>query len=194
MSAPTSEAAQDGATRAGQQAVTGRTAGRAGTADPAHERGSRPGPIRRAQELATRGLEFGEAVILIGVAAILLVARLVVLFDASRDLLHAVVAQSMAEAVFSIAENALLVLILVELVRTLLVSLAGEALSAEPFLTVGIIAIVRKMLLVTVLAPKPTDYLQPPSLLESELFSLGIIILGLAVALALVRRRQPRPG
>ena len=107
----------------------------------------------RVQQRIGEWLDFSQGMVLIGVAAVLLLAGIVVLIDAVKELINAIAAQAIAEAIFSIVENALLVLILAEMVHTLLVSLGGGALSAEPFLVIGIVAVLRKMLLTTVLAP-----------------------------------------
>jgi uncharacterized membrane protein (DUF373 family) len=139
-----------------------------------------------------RWLHLGQNVVLVGVAAILLLAGLVVVYDTVRELLNAIAAQSMAEAIFFIVENALLALILAELVHTLLVSLDGGPLTPEPFLIIGIVGILRKMLLTTVTAPKVTDGNGLISPLVAELFALGVLTLILGAALALTRSRQTR--
>jgi uncharacterized membrane protein (DUF373 family) len=130
--------------------------------------------------------------VLVSVAATLLLAGLVVVFDAARELVNAIAARSIAEAIFSIVENALLALILAELVHTLLVALGGGQLTAEPFLVIGIVGILRKMLLTTVLAPKPAEAEALISSTVVELAALSVLILILSAALVLVRlRRSP---
>jgi uncharacterized membrane protein (DUF373 family) len=153
--------------------------------------------IQNFEERVGEWLHVVQQVILIGSAVILLLGGLVVVFDSIRDLLSAIAAQSVAEAIFSIVENALLALILAELVHTLLVSLGGGSLTPEPFLIIGIVGIMRKMLLTTVLAPKAgeTDALLSP--LVTELFALGLLILILSGALAITSSRRvpdPSPG
>jgi uncharacterized membrane protein (DUF373 family) len=159
-----------------------------------YERASRSA-VERLHEVASsvdRWLHVGENLVLIGVAVVLLLAGLVVVVDAGRDLLDAIVAQSIAEAIFSIVENGLLALILAELVNTLLVSLRGGPLSAEPFLVIGIVGILRKMLLSSVTSPKPPNGDGVISPLLAELLGLGVLILLLSIALALTRFRAPR--
>jgi len=134
-------------------------------------------------------LRIGQDLILLGVAIVLLMAGLVVVYDAVNELLNAIAARNIAEAIFTIAENALLALILAELVHTLLVTLGGASLSAEPFLIIAIVAILRKMLLTTVLTPKASETQGLISPLVAELFALGLLILVLGGALALLRRR-----
>ena len=139
-----------------------------------------------------RWLHLGQNVVLIGVAAILLLAGLVVVFDTIRELFNAIAAQSLAEAIFLIVENALLALILAELVHTLLVSLDGGPLSPEPFLIIGIVGVLRKMLLTTVTTPKAVNGDALISPVVGELFALGVLTLILGATLALTRSRQAR--
>jgi uncharacterized membrane protein (DUF373 family) len=136
-------------------------------------------------------LHVGQDAVLVSVAATLLLAGLVVVFDAARELVNAIAARSIAEAIFSIVENALLALILAELVHTLLVALGGGQLTAEPFLVIGIVGILRKMLLTTVLAPKPAEAEALISSTVIELAALSVLILILSAALVLVRLRNP---
>jgi hypothetical protein len=79
--------------------------------------------------IVTRSLSVGEDPVLIAVAGVLLLADLVLLLDAIQELANAVSARTIAEGIFSIVENALLALILAELVGTLLVTLGAESLT-----------------------------------------------------------------
>jgi uncharacterized membrane protein (DUF373 family) len=157
------------------------------TANDTHRLEYRAGAIRR---LVTGWLHLGQDLVLVGVAGILLLAGLVVMIDTMRELYNAIAAQNMAEAIFYIVENALLALILAELVHTLLVSLGGGPLTMEPFLVIAIVGILRKMLLTTVLAPKPAEANSLVSPVVAELFLLGLLILVLGGALALARTRR----
>ena len=137
-------------------------------------------------------LDLGEDVILIGVAIILLIAGFLVLIGTGRALVSAVTAQSFAEALFYIVENALLALILAELVHTLLVSLGGGALSPEPFIVIGIVGVMRKVLLTTAVTPKASDGEAMLSAHTAELLALGALILMLGITLAIARHFRPQ--
>jgi uncharacterized membrane protein (DUF373 family) len=123
---------------------------------------------------------------------LLLLAGLVILWDAIAAVIQATAARSIAEAIFDIAENGLLALILAELVHTLLVSLGGGHLTPEPFLVIAIIAILRKMLLVTVLVPPPPDTHGRLSPSTAELLALGLLTLVLGAVLAVLRAYHAR--
>ncbi len=89
-------------------------------------------------------------------------------------------------------ENALLALILAELVRTLLFSLGRAALSPEPFIVIGIVGVMRKMLLTTTLATKPPEGNTLLTPMVVELMVLGGLILILGITLAITRHFRPR--
>jgi uncharacterized membrane protein (DUF373 family) len=91
-------------------------------------------------------------------------------------------------------ENALLALILAELVHTLLVTLGGGSLTLDPFLVIAIVAILRKMLLTTVLAPRTGEVAGLITPVIAELVALGVLILILGTALALIRARRAPDG
>jgi uncharacterized membrane protein (DUF373 family) len=92
------------------------------------------------------------------------------------------------DPVISIAEDALLALILVELVRTLLIPSHGGALAVEPFLVVAIVAVVRKVILLPALDKGGAGGGALVSAQTAELVALAVVILILGVVLALVRR------
>jgi uncharacterized membrane protein (DUF373 family) len=135
-------------------------------------------------------LAVGEGAALLGVALILLLTGIVVIIDTLNELVRALATQAVAEVIFSIAENALLALILAELVHTLLLPIRGHSLTPEPFLVIAIVAILRKMLLATVIAPKPAESGMLLTPLTAELLALGVLILLLGGALAILRQRR----
>jgi uncharacterized membrane protein (DUF373 family) len=147
-------------------------------------------PRDGARETLSDWLAVGEGAALLGVALILLLTGIVVIVDTLNELLRALAMQNIAEVIFSIAENALLALILAELVHTLLLPIRGHTLTPEPFLVIAIVAILRKMLLATVITPKTAETGALLSPLTAELLALGFLILLLGGALALLRVRR----
>jgi uncharacterized membrane protein (DUF373 family) len=141
-------------------------------------------------EMLSEWLTVGEGAALLAIALLLLLAGLVVIADTFNELIRAWAMQNIAEVIFSIAENALLALILAELVHTLLLPIRGHALTPEPFLVIAIVAILRKMLLATVVAPKAPEGGALLSPLTAELLGLGVLILLLGSVLALLRIRR----
>jgi uncharacterized membrane protein (DUF373 family) len=85
----------------------------------------------------------------------------------------------------------LLVLMVVELAYTVMLSLGGAVLSAEPFLIVGLIAVIRRILVITVGEfenPKvPSAFSTESSI---ELGILTVVVLVFVVCIVLLRQRS----
>jgi uncharacterized membrane protein (DUF373 family) len=80
-------------------------------------------------------------ILLIGLAAILVVWGLV---DFFRGVGH-----SVTGAATGLLDQILLVLILVEIVHTVVLSLRAHRLAAQPFIVVGLVAVIRRILFIT---------------------------------------------
>ena len=96
-----------------------------------------------------------------------------------------------------VLDRLLLVLMLVELLHTVRISVRSEALIMEPFLIVGLIASIRRVLVITMQAAKMTEQAQPQTGGEAaaafehtmiELGLLGFLILVFVFAIYLLRR------
>jgi len=92
-------------------------------------------------------------------------------------------------------DRILLVLMIVELLYTVKVSFREHALVPEPFLIVGLIAVTRRILVVTaqlaVLLEKPDDNLFRSAMLE--LGVLTVMVLALVASLWILRKRSATP-
>jgi uncharacterized membrane protein (DUF373 family) len=144
-------------------------------------------------------LRLAQDAVLVAIAVVLLFMGVYVLVTGIGDLLGSVSLHADTEtgitlhvyqgqAVVEVAENALLALILAELVGTLLLSLGGRTLTVQPFLIIAVVAAVRHLLLETV---KTTE---DPTVQTTQLLGLGGLILLLVIALALsqwAQRREP---
>ena len=94
------------------------------------------------------------------------------------------------DAVLPIAEDALLALILAELVRTIAATLGGKPLTPEPFLVIVVVAFLRKLLLSTALVMKASAGTELVSPELVEVLVLGLLLLVLTAMLALLGRRR----
>jgi Phosphate-starvation-inducible E family len=86
----------------------------------------------------------------------------------------------------------LLVLMMVELAYTVTVSLRGTVLAAEPFLIVGLIAVIRRMLVITIGDVTPGAATTVGGGVASQPVELGIltgVVLVLVVSIVLLRLR-----
>ena len=115
--------------------------------DPADEAGAKPGrprgvagsiwALEHAQDIVTVAV----GVVLIALAAVLVVSGLV---DFVRTAIHATI----PIASIALLDQILLVLILVEIVHTVVLSLRAHRLAAQPFIIVGLVAVIRRILFV----------------------------------------------
>jgi len=78
-------------------------------------------------------------VVLIALAATLIVSGVISFFD---DAVH----RSISTAAINLLDRVLLVLILVEIVHTVVLSLRAHRLVAQPFIVVGLVAVIRRIL------------------------------------------------
>ena len=86
----------------------------------------------------------------------------------------------------------LLVLMLVELAYTVMLSLRGAVFLAEPFLIVGLIAVIRRILVITIgeVGPRGTSI----STNATELGILTGVVIVFVASIFLLRTRQSAPG
>ena len=95
-----------------------------------------------------------------------------------------------------VLDRVLMVLIIAEIAATLRAVLLYHEIAAEPFLFIGLIACVRRILIVTA-ATEQVHSDQDLNRLLLELGALGLLVIGIAVAIFLVRvsgrRGAPAP-
>jgi uncharacterized membrane protein (DUF373 family) len=98
-------------------------------------------------------------------------------------------------------DRLLFVLMLVEILHTVRASIQSHELAGEPFLIVGMIATIRRILVVTLeTSDRPTEGNAPlgstPTFNNAmiELGVLGVLTLVLAIAIYLVRRSKAQQG
>ncbi len=82
----------------------------------------------------------------VGVALILLAAVLIV--SGLIGFVHDMAARNVLAAATGLLDRLLLVLIVAEIVHTVVLSLRAHRLVAQPFIVVGLVAVIRKILLV----------------------------------------------
>ncbi len=85
----------------------------------------------------------------------------------------------------------LLVLMVVELAYTVMLSLGGAVLIAEPFLIVGLIAVIRRILVITVgeVGNSPSTVGRSEAQTEIELLILTAVVITFVVSIWLLRGR-----
>lgn len=143
-----------------------------------------------APGLLVAGLVRFEMLLYVAVAVLLAAAALFVLVGTVHELLHAISARAGAvQTGVVVLDRVLLTLIIAELVYTLRLVLRTREIVVEPFLVIGLIAVVRRILIVTAQFERPPSGRALTNLLL-ELGLLGFLALTIAIALALVRRSR----
>ena len=90
-----------------------------------------------------------------------------------------------------VLDRVLLLLIIAELVYTLRFVLRTHEIVVEPFLYIGLIAVVRRILIVTAQFERPAYGGRALTNLLLELGLLGFLALAVAASLFLIRRGRP---
>jgi uncharacterized membrane protein (DUF373 family) len=140
----------------------------------------------------TRMAEIG----IYGILAVLLtVTAVAALADGAMALWSGIRTLSMSAQAFEVLDHLLFVLMLVEILHTVSISIRSHILVTEPFLVVGLIASIRRVLVITLEASSLTKGAAWAGESESifrasmiELGLLGLLILVLVFSITLLRR------
>ena len=150
-------------------------------------------PGRQAPKL----FEYAENVLAIGIGVLLALAAALALTGAVMLAWDGVVQWPQIHSLFGIVDRLMFVLMLVEILHTVRASIQSRELACEPFLIVGMIATIRRILVVTLETSDRSiggsAAMGSPSSFENamiELSVLGVLTLVLAVAINLSRRSK----
>jgi uncharacterized membrane protein (DUF373 family) len=144
-------------------------------------------PRGRTQNVAARAFDVIEDGIYIVVAVLLVVAGAFVLWNVVSTLINDVGHTQTPQLVTNLLDNGLLLFIIAELLHTVRATIQERTLVVEPFLIVGIIAGLRRLLLITAqLANGGNTFTWQQQGIEMTV--LLALILGITVALVLYHR------
>ena len=149
---------------------------------------SRADRLRNGVALA---FSHAEDIIYIGLGILLAATSFALLIRESIFFMDYILAGTLSENIAFVLDGILLVIIFVEVLYTVQVSFRQHTLQPEPFLVVGLIAVTRRILVLTAELPKLVK--EPPSGFYhsmTELALLTILILVLVISLRLVRQRD----
>jgi uncharacterized membrane protein (DUF373 family) len=147
-------------------------------------------PFKRA----IRALEWVERSVFVLIGILLFCAALVLLVRSAGYLLLMAVpgdGSPMANAT-AFLDQLLLVLMIVELAYTVVLSLRGKVLLAEPFLIVGLIAVIRRILVITVNEVNHGAATASSAAVLQELEVLTAVTAVLVISIAVLRFRPMR--
>jgi phosphate starvation-inducible membrane PsiE len=153
----------------------------------------------RLSESADRVFHQVEIVAYILLGLLLAVAAVVGMGGTAMLLLHSLQANAGADSLVIAIDRLLFVLMVIEILHTVRVSFRSGTLVAEPFLVVGLIASIRRVLVITLESSQANQYgkwtSESQELLHStmlELLVLGGLILVMVVSIYLLRRSRRR--
>jgi uncharacterized membrane protein (DUF373 family) len=157
----------------------------------ADERASSPDGPRSLDRSLLSGLVGFEAVLYGAVAILLATAAVLVLVGTVHELGHSISTSAGAvDTGVSLLDRILLLLIIAELAYTLRFVLRTHTIAVEPFLFIGLIAVVRRILIVTAQFERLPSTGRVLTNFLLELGLLGFLALALAVAVRLIRRPE----
>ena len=138
-----------------------------------------------------------EVVIYFVLAVLLFITALATIADAGKMLWDGLGHWAIATETLRVLDELLLVLMLVEILHTVRISIRSHVLVTEPFLVVGLIASIRRILVITLQAATLTKggtwSADGASVFRAsmiELGLLGVLILILVVSITLLRRSE----
>jgi len=143
------------------------------------------------REWISSGFTRVEDVAYIALGLILAVSATALLGTVALALGQALLAANLREKIVGLLDQVLLILMIVEILYTVQVSFREHILVAEPFLIVGLIAAVRRVLILTAEFSKPAEVVE--AAFRNAMVELGlltILILALVFSLFLVKNQS----
>lgn len=133
-------------------------------------------------------------------AILLFITALATITSAGKSLWDDIAHRTIATGILQVLDQLLIVLMVVEILHTVRISIRSHVLVTEPFLIVGLIASIRRILVITLEAAtltKSTSWsADGASIFRAtmvELGLLGLLILILVFSITLLRRYAPVP-
>jgi hypothetical protein len=148
------------------------------------------------RDTASQHIYLVEAALYLGVAILLSAAATVVTLEAGAILWRGTAQGTLSKDGLPVLDQLLLVLMLVEVLHTVRMSIRSEELMLlEPFLIVGLIASIRRILVITLQAAALTSGVHANGEADTafrnamiELGLLGVLVLALVFSIYLLRR------
>ncbi|HEX6439910.1 MAG TPA: phosphate-starvation-inducible PsiE family protein [Candidatus Binatia bacterium] len=151
-------------------------------------KGAEPNVRDRISDVFTRI----EDITYIGLGVLLAAGALILLGAAAWFLFNNIFSGDIRELIVDLLDQILLILMVVEILYTVQVSFREHTLSPEPFLVVGLIAAVRRVLIITAEFSKPEEVLE--AAFRNAMMELGlltVLILSLVFSLHFLKRQSP---
>jgi len=148
-----------------------------------------------ARDWIARSFTHVEDVLYVALGVLLAAGALVLLADATLTFVANLIAGTLPARMVSLLDRVLLVLMFAEILYTVQVSFREHALVPEPFLVVGLIAAIRRVLVITAEFSDVKD--AGSAQFRATMVELGLLTvlsLVLVVSLVLLRHRPTMPA
>ena len=143
-----------------------------------------------ARDWIARSFTHVEDVLYVALGVLLAAGALVLLADATLTFVTNLMAGTLPARIISLLDRVLLVLMFAEILYTVQVSFREHALVPEPFLVVGLIAAIRRVLVITAEFADVKD--AAGGAFHATMVELGLLtVLSLVLVVSLVLLRRP---
>jgi len=140
--------------------------------------------------LAARAFTAVEDFVYLGLGVLLAGSAVALLVSSGINFVQSLLARSLSMNIVPLLDRLLLILLVIELLYTVQVSFREHGLIPEPFLLVGLIAAIRRILVLTAEFAEVKDESGPIfQHLIIELAVLTFLIVALVISLVLLRKR-----
>jgi uncharacterized membrane protein (DUF373 family) len=155
---------------------------------------SEPAPHRHPS-LVVHYLGRAERIVLTLIAVVLVVLAVLLLISSVVSMVQSVAQGTVRDLAIDILDEVLLVMMTMEIVYTVTLSLQSHKLVAEPFLIIGIIAAIRRTLVITAESTK-LEVTNPEAFRSTliELALLAVIVGVMSGSIFVMRRSQSYMG
>jgi uncharacterized membrane protein (DUF373 family) len=111
-------------------------------------------PMHPARSMLARSMSLVEDFVYVGLGILLAISAVALLWGGFKTLVSALIQRGLGEQIPTILDQILFILLVIELMYTVQVSFREHGLLAEPFVVVALIAVVRRILVITAELPK----------------------------------------
>jgi hypothetical protein len=153
--------------------------------------------VHRVRGFVVQALTTVEDVVYVALGILLAIAAFTLLFLAVKRFAGEMFAGALAGQVIGLLEQILLILLVIELLYTVRVSYHAHGLVAEPFLVVALIAVIRRILIVTAEVPKLPEAGEAVfrhAILELALLTVMVLVLVASLIMLQKQARHSRVG
>ena len=117
-----------------------------------------------ARNWVARVFSWVEDVVYVGLGVLLAGCALTLLGSGALEFWHHLLAGTLSTNIVKVLDRLLLILLIIEVMYTVQVSFREHSLAPEPFLIVGLIAVIRRLLVLTAELPQVLEKADPTDL------------------------------